>query len=232
MNTRMKIRLKKTLSKVLPDSVKTLYLAHLPRMESWRKSHPEAYPLFTERTALYDHIQTQIVGGAAIDYLEFGVYKGESLAHWTRLNAHEQSRFYGFDTFSGLPDHWECFTDTIDQGTFDTKGATPELRDQRVAFVKGLFQDTVSPFLAGFEPRSRIVVHNDSDLYTSTLYVLTRCHDLLVEGTILIFDEFSSVLNEFRALEDYVSSYRRRYEVIGAVVSPEDYYTQVAIVMR
>ena len=49
--------------------------------------------------------------------------------------------------------------------------------------------------------------------------------------TIIIFDEFSSMLNEFRALEDYTSSYLRDYEVMAATISSEGYYSQVAIRM-
>ena len=75
------------------------------------------------------------------------------------------------------------------------------------------------------------MIHNDSDLYPSTLYVLSRCNDLIQPGTIIIFDEFSSVLHELRALEDYCSAYRRDYTVIGATKSPADYYAQVAIRM-
>jgi hypothetical protein len=58
---------------------------------------------------------------------------------------------------------------------------------------------------------------------------LTKCDDLLVPGSIVIFDEFSSVLNEFAALADYCSAYRRSYEVIGAT---SEYFAQIAIRMN
>ena len=41
-----------------------------------------------------------------------------------------------------------------------------------------------------------------------------------------MFDEFSSVLNEFRALNDYTQSYKRSYDVIG-VTNP--FFEQIAI---
>ena len=34
-----------------------------------------------------------------INYLEFGVYTGESLRKWTALSNNTDSRFYGFDSF-------------------------------------------------------------------------------------------------------------------------------------
>ena len=60
------------------------------------------------------------------------------------------------------------------------------------------------------------MIHNDSDLYSATLYVLTRANDIILPGTIIIFDEFYSVMHEFRALEDYCSSYMRSYDVLAA----------------
>lgn len=36
-------------------------------------------------------------------YLEFGVYKGESLRYWARELKHPDSKLHGFDSFEGLP---------------------------------------------------------------------------------------------------------------------------------
>jgi len=48
------------------------------------------------------------------------------------------------------------------------------------------------------------------------MYVLSRANDVIVPGTIIIFDEFYSPLHEFRAFEDFCSTYIRQYEVIAA----------------
>src|SRR5262249_25508769 len=115
------------------------------------------------------------------------------------------------------------------KGHFDVQGQIPETSDKRMSFVKGWFQDTLPKFLNERKISSRLVIHNDSDLYSSTLYVLTRCNDVIVVGTVIIFDEFSSITHEFRALLDYCSSYGRKYKVIGATYSSESYFGQVAI---
>jgi O-methyltransferase len=71
----------------------------------------------------------------------------------------------------------------------------------------------------------QLIIHNDSDLYSATLYVLTCANSIIVPGTVIIFDEFYSVMHEFRALEDYCASYMRSYEVIAATRN----HVQIAI---
>ena len=59
-----------------------------------------------------------------------------------------------------------------------------------------------------------MVLHLDADLYSSTLYVLTTLALVLLPGDLLLFDEFASVLHEFRALDDFVGSFPFGYELI------------------
>ena len=106
----------------------------------------------------------------------------------------------------------------------------PDLKDNRITLFKGLFQQTLAPFLEHHPIPSQLVVNIDADLYSSTLLVLTRCNDILRPGTVIVFDEFSSILHEFRALDDYCSAYMRSYEVLGAIMSPSSYF-QIAIRM-
>ena len=67
----------------------------------------------------------------------------------------------------------------------------PQVGDERVSFAKGWFQTTLPGFANGFTPRSRLVVHNDSDLYSSTLFALASRYTLLVPGAVVILDDFS-----------------------------------------
>lgn len=221
---------KAAIAKTLPDSARWDVVGNLPKIDTWRKQYvAKSCPIFDRREQLYDHLLADVLQRRPIDYLEFGVYKGESIAYWTQHDKNSESRFFGFDTFTGLPEDWQKFSGDMAKDVFDCGGAAPALADSRVQFVKGLFQDSLDPFLKTFAPRGQLVLHNDSDLYSSTLYVLTRCHDLLAPGSIVIFDEFSSVLNEFMALKNYCSAYRRDYEVLGAT---SEYFAQVAIRFR
>lgn len=223
---------KEIISKVVRDSSRLRYLAYLGRFEKWRKGRTESFPVFENRYKLYDYLNGSIIGEEPISYLEFGVSKGESLKYWTEIDSNPDSRFWGFDTFSGLPEKWEVFTTTIEKESFSMNGNPPDIPDTRNNFVKGLFQESLPGFLETFEDKGRLVLHNDADLYTSTMYVLCQTHHLLKPGSIVMFDEFTSVLHEFRAWEDYCASYMREYVVLGATKGPYDYYSQVAVEMK
>src|SRR5262249_42753475 len=62
----------------------------------------ESAPCFDTREEMYEDIAPT----GPIDYLEFGVGEGEIFHYWARSNRHDESRFFGFDTFTGLPENW------------------------------------------------------------------------------------------------------------------------------
>lgn len=166
-------------------------------------------PSFATREEMWNFLADH--SSAQIDYLEFGVHEGHSILHWAERNTAPGSRFFGFDSFSGLPEDW---SKSYPRGHFDTGGHAPQTADTRVQFVKGLFQDTLPAFLESFAPLGQLIVNNDSDLYSSTLYCLTSLDRIMAPGTVVILDEFGDVLHEFRALHDYVASYRRKFQVL------------------
>lgn len=151
-----------------------------------------------------------------ITYLEFGVYQGDSFAYWLAENQNQDSRFFGFDTFSGLPEDWGH----IPKGHFDTKGLIPSFDDNRYSFSKGLFQETIPSFLTeNLQIRDRrLLINFDADLYSSTLYALVKIADFLKPGDILLFDELFSIVNastEFRAFIDFLSICDINVEVVA-----------------
>jgi hypothetical protein len=201
---------------VMPDSDRLRSLATRPKFETWRRQHGPDCPIFETRDEMFGHVMDLVGRDTAITYLEFGVFEGESIRTMAGLNGHRASSFVGFDTFSGLPEDWVEFNRIVERKTFDTGGATPQIDDDRVRFETGLFQDTLPGYLERHDAAPPLVIHNDSDLYSSTMYVLTAANQVVVPGTIVIFDEFYSVMHEFRALEDWCAAYRRSYEVVAA----------------
>lgn len=211
------------------DNERVDIVRNLPKLRTWQRGRvPVSVPRFENRLRFYDHLQEAVLADEPMDYLEMGVYKGESLSYWSEIHKNPESRFWGFDSFEGLPESWRYVGGVIDSSTFDTGGRPPEIDDDRIEFVTGMFQDSVPGFVEKFRPRSRLVLHCDADLYSSTLYALTQFDRFLVPGSVVLFDEFASVMDEFAALRDYCAAYRRDYDVIAYT----DRFMQVAITMR
>lgn len=172
---------------------------------------------YTKRVHLHESvISSQDLAAKPIHYLEFGVAGGTSFTWWVKANQHPDSRFFGFDTFEGLPEDWHFFK----KGAFSFD--IPFLEDERGTFIKGLFQDTLYTFLDNYRktldsPEVVRVLHMDADLYSSTLFALTMMAPFLRKGDIVLFDEFNIPNHEFAAWSDFIKSYYIKYEVIGSV---------------
>jgi O-methyltransferase len=182
--------------------------------KSWTGLHrPESLPSFRRREDLWEHVIRSHIRNSPVLYLEFGVFDGYSIRYFSSRLPQPDSRFVGFDTFTGLPENWGG----LDAGTFDLGKRTPAIDDSRVSFKVGLFQDTLPGFLETLRATNRqVVIHCDADLYSSTLYVLSQLA-FLIDGAIVIFDEFNALPHEFRALQDFSRAYRKSYRLIGDV---------------
>ena len=218
-----------------PVSEALLKTAYMSRLAKWTHAHRDLpfnadtdEPAFRydKRENLFEYVFDSENLDCAIDYLEFGVAKGKSTLWWLAHNTDAASRFFGFDTFTGLPENFG----PIKSGAFSTEGSFPETDDPRAQFVAGYFQKTLGPFLreanlVDRRPNRKFVVHLDADLYTSTLYVLTQLAPLLCPGDILLFDEFGVPMHEFKAFTEFADAFMVGYEVLGHAND----YLQVAI---
>lgn len=182
-------------------------------MGQWIRQHP-APQHFATREQLYGYLY-QRMAGQSFDYLEFGVYHGASILYWANLCRHAQTRFYGFDTFTGLPEAWRTGLKTFKAGAFGTDGSAPDTADQRIAFIKGRFQETLPSFLLTYRRQQNVIVHCDADLFNSTLFVLTKLDPVMLPGTVLLFDNFSVANNDFKAYLNYTESYCRATKLLA-----------------
>jgi hypothetical protein len=182
---------------------------------------------YNKRYNLYEHVGSAYqLKNTAIDYLEFGVSDGHSFAWWTKYNEHPDSKFYGFDTFEGLPENWGAL---YKKG--DMQANIPIPKTKREMFLKGLFQETLPAFLQAqyLHHTKRKVIHLDADLFSSTLFTLSSLAYLLKPGDILLFDEFNVPNHEFYAFSSFVNSFYIEMQVIGAV---NNYLQTAFIVVR
>ena len=197
------------------------FIAYLTRLSKWinKYAHTGYSDYYSsnlvnnKREDLYTHVLKEENLNAAVDYLEFGVSRGVSFRWWVKNITHSGARFFGFDTFTGLPEAWGKFK----KGDMDNSCKPPEIDDSRVSFYQGLFQQTLNGFLKNYTPNKRRVIHLDADIYSATIYVLTTMTPFIRKGDILFFDEFNVPLHEFKAFSEWTSSFYIEYEVIGSM---------------
>jgi hypothetical protein len=168
---------------------------------------------YKDRAKLYSFIYRHVLKSVPVDYLEFGVFQGESMRAWLSLSPHPESRFHGFDSFEGLPEDWA--TGQKEKGHFSTGGQIPDIDDSRVRFRKGWFHETLPAFMESYKPQNRLVVHLDADLFSSTLCVLMNIDKIVAPGTVMIFDDFNP-RDDFAALHQYGRACKRDWKVLAA----------------
>jgi len=174
---------------------------------SWKRDYPKRLILFDKVAEHYQLDKKEMV------YLEFGVASGSSFFWWVRKNTHPGSVFRGFDTFEGLPEDWGGFKKGA--MAFDQK----EAADTRAEFVKGIFQESLYPFIESNKEllKKPKVIHLDADLFSSTIFVLSQLYPFLKKGDILFFDEFNVANHEFLAFKIFTDSFYVKLRPIGAV---------------
>lgn len=167
-------------------------------------------PRFEDRFKLYDFTLKEYFLESPMTYVEFGVWKGESLNYFVTNNLNNKSIFIGLDSFEGLPEAWGG----LPKGTFNTNGQLPDINDARVKFIKGWFQKTWQQVesLVYNKIDNPIFVHFDADLYSSTLFALTKM-DIFRRPYYAIFDEF--IGDETRALYHYLKAYDADVEFLA-----------------
>lgn len=192
--------------------------------DSVRRLLVRASTVSAHQSILDSAIFLQIVNNVPGDFLEFGVFRGERLmqAYDTvdfllkRIKSRkdpylrtcdpstlERMRFFGFDSFEGLPeakgiDITEGQERWLGRGGFsaslsEVSSLVPRkaLDSGRIRLVKGWFDQSLTPGLKQSQQlKSAAIVHIDCDYYESTVPVLEFVTDLLVNGSVLIFDDW------------------------------------------
>ena len=139
---------------------------------------------------VFEHVRENQVPG---DYLEFGVYRGQSFIMAYQLGRNLAMRFYAFDSFEGLPGDEELWR----RGEFraEEKYFLRSLRKaganmERVVVVPGFYDAIELEKVPGLNRAA--IVHIDCDLYSSAREVLRLVKGIIGKGSIIIFDDWFS----------------------------------------
>jgi hypothetical protein len=140
------------------------------------------------------------------DYLEFGVYRGDSFVRaYDRFTANEQkygipgrARFFAFDSFEGLPATGDEFRPKQYESGAYSQSETQFLKNlrkngvdlSRVRIVNKWYNDLGENDKAEHGLDRAAVIYFDCDIYESARAALDFAAKLLVEGSIVVFDDF------------------------------------------
>jgi len=215
----------KTFIKFIFSRIITLkFLERLSQNIIWRKILAEKRPKIVSnatgvlkgdlwdkllRHKVWEKVSDHVDVSKDILYLEFGVWKGDSIKYFAKKFKSKNSEFYGFDTFHGMPDNWRH----MKKGHYSTSGDTPQIDDFRVKFIGGLFQDTLPNFLENLKTESKkklIIIHLDAVLYSSTLFTLFKLEEY-INNYYFIFDQLGT--DECRAFNSFNESKLKNYEL-------------------
>jgi O-methyltransferase len=178
---------------------------------------------FHDETVVWKAAQICFSELVAGDYLEFGVFRGDSFIQafktirhvygWYEANTGHSSqqrgkareirdrmRFFAFDSFRGLPApkgldrHSRDFTEgqfACSANAFLNRLKRNAVDLGKVVAIPGWFEDTCTEeTIKKYHMNAASIVHIDCDLYESTKIVLKFIEPLLVDGTVLIFDDW------------------------------------------
>jgi len=161
------------------------------------------------------------------DYLEFGVFNGSSLSCMYRAAKKQRllsrMRFFGFDSFEGLPAEAEKEDDGVWRKGYYAcsfedmanclrrSGISPE----DISWVKGWYSSTLNELtIKEYKLKKLAIVFVDCDTYTASKQVLDFIAPLINEETILCLDDWKlnnldiKGMGEYRAFNEFIETNR------------------------
>jgi len=122
---------------------------------------------------------------------ELGVYHGGSAKFF--CNIMPDRKYYGWDTFKGIPPSASELDDPNMVGEYvddiETVREFVGYRD-RVTFIKGIFPKSFDVPEYPWEPIA--FAHIDTDTYEGTMAGLTEFYPLMVNGGLVVIDDYES----------------------------------------
>jgi O-methyltransferase len=178
---------------------------------------------FTHILEAINYLRVAGVSGRVLPqtFFEFGCHSGRTFTAAigaAQLFRMKNVEFYAFDSFEGLPETNEVEDGCFQPGSFNTSYQNfieivhnkTGLNVGDFKIVKGFYSDSLTSQVQSAMPRAG-VVHIDVDLYSSTVDVLAFIKPLLVQGTVLLFDDWycfpgGTIQGERRALTEFLNA--------------------------
>lgn len=233
------------MSKCLPDRLRPYLAKTLQKLRLNRVAHKIYYNYFhgfhTANKAVLDaqircfNYLDELGVLAPGDYMEFGIFKGYAFWHAQKIaleKCFRQMRFFGFDSFSGLPAVTgpdKSHDDIFYQGQYSCSRETVEqnLNDAGVNWsntflIEGFFDQTLNNQTRITYNLDQIAVALiDCDLYASTKTVLEFVADMVQDHSIFMFDDWNCFdkndsLGQRRAFREFLE--------INTAISAQDFF--------
>lgn len=181
------------------------------RDNAFELGNPGAYHVYS----LYGHALTTpgMVNTDNHLWLEFGVFTGASVNITSYSQRDTAIGVHGFDTFTGLPEAWKGHHAA---GHFDQGGVFPPV-ESKAELHKGLFSESLPPFLQKNKGKKIAGMNVDCDLYQGAIESLNLTYPFWTAGTMLHFHELQqspkskqvtfAIQEEVRALHEFLVSH-------------------------
>lgn len=158
--------------------------------------------------------------------LEFGVFSGATINLISSIL--NTDTIHGFDSFEGLPEDWFMKEKEKQKGNpkrhkgYFAVDNKPEV-NKNVHLWEGWFDNTIPQYIDSYKTPIKFL-HIDCDLYSSTNTIFSLLNNFIVNGTVIVFDEFYPWgcgnydlwhEHEYKALKEWTETYDRSFEVIS-----------------
>ena len=155
------------------------------------------------------------------DVLEFGVFKGTSFIQFLSFREYyenfESRSIIGFDAFGKFPsdqlkkiDSDQSFSIQHDEDAgygisqSDLDMFLKKKNFSNYSLIGGDILKTLPDYLKNNPEKKISLIHIDVDVYEPTKYILENTWDKIVEGGVLILDDYGTVEGETKAVDDFL----------------------------
>ncbi len=166
----------------------------------------EAVPLDSDAEIMRYASDQATVDGV---FVEVGTGLGRTTNFLAALNP--KKTIYTFDSYLGHPADWDKGDKVMLKDHFAwPSGKELPLLLLNVQLSKGWFADTLPPFVL-LEEEPIALLHVDCEIYESTAQALDILGPRMIEGTVILFDEFYNYPNyrnhEYKAFQEFLEKY-------------------------